>query len=95
MTHFGCPIFAKVIVLGTMANFVDGLDSGLVNESLLNSAPKVYEDDKNAFEIGYGAFRVRSRGTEEARCFYIEGKGIARSQSSSACRDGNYTQRIK
>jgi 2-oxoglutarate ferredoxin oxidoreductase subunit gamma len=55
LTHFGRPIFANVIVLGAMAKLVEGLEKELVVESLLSIIPKFHEDNKKAFEIGYGA----------------------------------------
>jgi hypothetical protein len=43
-------------VLGVMAKLVEGLERGIVLESILAIIPKFQDKNKEAFEIGYSYF---------------------------------------
>ncbi|MHB8835050.1 MAG: 2-oxoacid:acceptor oxidoreductase family protein [Candidatus Methylomirabilia bacterium] len=51
--NFGRPIFANTILLGVLAQVIDGLDPKAVLASILHLIPKYQEENKKAFEIGY------------------------------------------
>lgn len=55
--NFGRPVFANTIMLGVLANLIDGLDPKIVLESILHVIPKYKEENKKAFEIGYALLR--------------------------------------
>ena len=53
--RFGRPMFANTIILGRLAKFFDGiLDKEIVLESILEVIPKFHDENKAAFEAGYG-----------------------------------------
>ena len=53
--HFGRPMFANTILLGRLAKHFDGiLDKGIVLESILEVIPKFHDENRAAFEVGYG-----------------------------------------
>jgi 2-oxoglutarate ferredoxin oxidoreductase subunit gamma len=51
--HFDSPLFANSLVLGVVAKLVDGLDRGIVLESILQIMPKFHERNREAFQVGY------------------------------------------
>jgi len=54
--HFKRPIFANTIILGTLAKFFDGfLEKKIILESMLTVIPKLQEQNKAAFQLGYDA----------------------------------------
>jgi 2-oxoglutarate ferredoxin oxidoreductase subunit gamma len=61
VTTFGRPIFANTIMLGVLAQVIDGLKPQAVLESILHLIPKYQEENKRAFEIGY-ALVLENRG---------------------------------
>jgi 2-oxoglutarate ferredoxin oxidoreductase subunit gamma len=56
MKHFNNALFANTLVLGVMAKLVEGLEKGVVLESLHEIIPKFKGKNKEAFEIGYNYF---------------------------------------
>ena len=52
--HFNNPLFANSLVLGLVANVVEILDKEIVLESLLDVIPKFHDQNRKAFEIGFG-----------------------------------------
>lgn len=54
VTHFKKPVFANTIMLGALASIMDGLDREIVIKSILQVIPKFQEENKKAFELGYG-----------------------------------------
>ena len=52
--HFGRPIFANTIILGTLARYFQKvLDKKIILESILEVIPKFHDQNKDAFELGY------------------------------------------
>jgi 2-oxoglutarate ferredoxin oxidoreductase subunit gamma len=53
--HFKRPIFANTIILGKLASVLrDVLEKDIVLESILDVIPKFHEENKIAFQLGYG-----------------------------------------
>ncbi len=53
--RFGRPMFANTIILGRLAKYFDGiLDKEIILESILEVIPKFHDENKAAFEAGYG-----------------------------------------
>jgi len=50
----GRPIFANTIMLGAMAKKIEVLDKDTILSTMLSVMPKFKEQNKQAFEIGYG-----------------------------------------
>jgi Pyruvate/2-oxoacid:ferredoxin oxidoreductase gamma subunit len=57
MKHFNNALFSNTLVLGVMARLVEGLEKGIVLESILEIIPKFQDKNKEAFEIGYSYFQ--------------------------------------
>ena len=57
MKHFNSALFSNTLVLGVMAKLVEGLEKGIVLESILDIIPKFQDKNKEAFEIGYSYFQ--------------------------------------
>lgn len=57
MKQFESALFSNALVLGVMAKLVEGLEKGIVLESLLEIIPKFQDKNKEAFEIGYNYFQ--------------------------------------
>jgi 2-oxoglutarate ferredoxin oxidoreductase subunit gamma len=55
--ELGRPIFANTIMLGAMARKIDVLDRDIVLSTMLSVIPKFKEENKEAFEIGYGLIK--------------------------------------
>jgi len=52
--HFGRPIFANTIILGSLAKHFQGvLDKDTVLASILKVIPKFHEQNKAAFHLGF------------------------------------------
>ncbi len=49
----GRPVFANTLLLGVLANIIDGLEPDIMLESILHIIPKFHEENKKAFQIGY------------------------------------------
>ena len=53
--RFGRPMFANTIILGRLAKFFEGiLDKAVILDSVLMVIPKFHDENKAAFEAGYG-----------------------------------------
>lgn len=53
--NFGRPIFSNSIALGAMAKLLEKvLNKDLVLESILGVIPKYHEENRNAFQLGFG-----------------------------------------
>jgi 2-oxoglutarate ferredoxin oxidoreductase subunit gamma len=52
--NFDSPLFANSLLLGVTARLVDILDKDIVLESLLAIIPKFHEQNREAFQMGYG-----------------------------------------
>ncbi len=50
---FDNPLFANTLVLGVMAQVIDGIDKEKMLESILQIIPKFHERNKEAFHFGY------------------------------------------
>lgn len=51
---FGRPIFANTIMLGALTKAADFLDKKIVLTTMLELVPRFKEENKKAFEVGYG-----------------------------------------
>ena len=52
--HFGRPIFANTIIIGTLAKLIEKtLEKGIVLDSILEVMPRFHDQNKEAFDIGY------------------------------------------
>ena len=50
----GRAIFANTIMLGAMSKKIDQLDKDIILATMLDVIPKFKEENKEAFELGYG-----------------------------------------
>ena len=50
---FDNPLFANTLVLGVMAQVIDGIDKEKMLESILEIIPKFHNRNRKAFQIGY------------------------------------------
>ena len=50
---FDNPLFANTLVLGVMAQVIEGIDKEKMLESILAIIPKFHNRNKEAFQIGY------------------------------------------
>jgi 2-oxoglutarate ferredoxin oxidoreductase subunit gamma len=54
VTNFKKPVFSNTIMLGALTSLIAGLDREIVLKSILQVIPKFQEENKKAFELGYG-----------------------------------------
>jgi 2-oxoglutarate ferredoxin oxidoreductase subunit gamma len=56
--ELGRPIYANSIMAGALAKAIDFLDKDILLETTLSVIPKFKEENRKAFEIGYGLMKA-------------------------------------